>query len=84
MASIPYLKGNSKIRDFRAWLVEPNGFVKAYGKDNTVDIAMRASFELYDEYRLRFIEARNPEVGWLAGPREVYQINQRFLRTGNK
>ncbi len=63
MASIPYLKGNSKIRDFRAWLVEPNGFVKAYGKDNTVDVAMEASFELYDEYRVRLIEARNPEVG---------------------
>jgi hypothetical protein len=85
MASIPYLKGNSKIRDFRAWLVEPNGFVKAYGKDNTVDAAMQASFELYDELRVRFIEARNPEVGstfaWSAELEEtsiVPQVNWSF------
>jgi transglutaminase-like putative cysteine protease len=63
IASISYLKGNSKIRDFRAWLVEPNGFVKTYGKDDVVDIAMQENFELYDELRVRFIKARNPEVG---------------------
>ena len=84
-ASIPYLKGNSKIRDFRAWLVEPNGFVKVYGKDNTVDTAMKASFELYDEVRMRLIEARNPEVGstfaWSAELEEtpvVPQVNWFF------
>jgi hypothetical protein len=63
VATIEYLKGAGKIHDFHAWLISPSGFVKAYGKDNIVDIALKESFALYEDYRMRLIEARNPEVG---------------------
>jgi len=63
VAAIEYLKGAGKIHDFHAWLISPGGFVKAYGKDNLVDVALKESFALYEDYRMRLIEARNPEVG---------------------
>lgn len=63
VAAIPYLKGAGKIKDFHAWLVSPNGFVKAYGKESAIDVALKEDFALYEDYRMRIIEARNPEVG---------------------
>lgn len=63
VAAIEYLKGAGKIRDFHAWLISPSGFVKAYGKESFVDRAPQESFALYEDYRMRLIAARNPEVG---------------------
>jgi hypothetical protein len=63
VATVQYLKGNGSVRDFHAWLISPSGFVKAYGKESVVDIALKESFALYEDYRMRYIEARNPEVG---------------------
>jgi transglutaminase-like putative cysteine protease len=63
VATVQYLKGNGGVRDFHAWLISPSGFVKAYGKESAVDIALKESFALYEDYRMRYIEARNPEIG---------------------
>jgi hypothetical protein len=63
VAVIPYFKGAGKIRDFHAWLVSPSGFVKACGKESVADVALKESFALYEDYRMRIIEARNPETG---------------------
>jgi hypothetical protein len=62
-AEIQYLQKSTKIREFHAWLVAPTGATKAYGKNDIVDRAMKADFELYDEYRARIIQAHNPEIG---------------------
>jgi hypothetical protein len=46
----------SKVKDFQAWLVRPNGQVKRYGKDDTLDVAADLN-DVYDEYRLKKISA---------------------------
>lgn len=63
VAAIEYMKGAGKIRDFHAWLISPSGFVKTYGKESFIDRAPQESFALYEDYRMRLIQARNPEIG---------------------
>ncbi|MDQ2776021.1 MAG: DUF3857 and transglutaminase domain-containing protein [Acidobacteriota bacterium] len=62
-AEVQYLQKSTRIREFHAWLIAPNGAVKTYGKNDIVDRAVKADFELYDEYRARIIVAQNPEIG---------------------
>ena len=38
MAGAGYLQSSSKVKDLKAWLIRPNGQVKAYGKDVTLEI----------------------------------------------
>lgn len=51
-----YLTKSGKVREMTAWLIRPNGFVKKYGKDQTLD-AISDPNDIYDEYRLRIIDA---------------------------
>lgn len=51
-----YLTESGKVRELRAWLVRPNGDVKSYGKDQTIDAALNAD-DVYNEYRARVIDA---------------------------
>jgi hypothetical protein len=51
-----YLTKSSKINDMHAWLIRPNGIVKKYGKDETVDRISDPN-DIYDEYRLKEIDA---------------------------
>ena len=51
-----YLTKSGKINDMHAWLIRPNGIVKKYGKDETVDRISDPN-DIYDEYRLKEIDA---------------------------
>ena len=51
-----YLTKTGKIRDLNAWLIRPNGFVKKYDKDETVDRISEPN-DIYDEYRVKIIDA---------------------------
>ena len=51
-----YLTKAGKVREITAWLIRPNGFVKKYGKDVTVD-AISDPNDIYDEYRVKAIDA---------------------------
>jgi transglutaminase-like putative cysteine protease len=53
---VSYNPSVSKVKDFQAWLVRPNGQVKRYGKDETVDIAGDLD-DMYNEYRRKRISA---------------------------
>ncbi|MDQ1708295.1 MAG: hypothetical protein QOJ88_1506 [Pyrinomonadaceae bacterium] len=62
-----YLTQSGKIRDLNAWLIRPNGFVKKYGKDETVDRIVDAN-DLYNEYRVKEIDATaDADVGVVFG-----------------
>ena len=55
-ASELYLTNSGKIREITAWIIHPNGYVKKYGKDQTVD-AISDPDDLYNEYRVKTIDA---------------------------
>ena len=47
---------DSKVKEFRAWLIRPSGDQKRYGKDDIVDIAGNLN-DVYNEYRVRRVSA---------------------------
>lgn len=51
-----YVTESGKVRELRAWLIRPNGDVKSYGKDQTLDVADDQD-SVYDEFRARIISA---------------------------
>ena len=66
-AVMNYDEGTDKVREMRAWLIRPNGTVKKYGKDETVD-RITESYDLYNELRERFIVGvDDAEVGAVFG-----------------
>lgn len=56
LASEAYLTESGKVRELKAWLIRPNGDVKSYGKEQTLDAALNPE-DVYDEYRVRLISA---------------------------
>lgn len=66
-AAIHYDEGTDKVREMRAWMIRPNGTVKKYGKDETID-RITESYDLYNELRERFIVGESDaEVGSVFG-----------------
>lgn len=57
-----YEKGGRQIKNLRAWLVAPDGFVKTFEKANVEDLGAYSD-ELYNDFRLRRIKSDNPEIG---------------------
>ena len=53
-ARVGYIPESSKVKEFRAWLIRPNGETKRYGKDDTVDVAAQLN-DVYNEYRYKRI-----------------------------
>ncbi|HZT60954.1 MAG TPA: DUF3857 and transglutaminase domain-containing protein [Pyrinomonadaceae bacterium] len=60
-----YLTDSGKVRDFKAWLINPSGAVRKYGKDETLDAAMVEddAYHLFDEYRAKMISAKDQVEG---------------------
>lgn len=52
---VVYIPDSSKVKEFRAWLIRPNGETKRYGKDDTVDVAGQLN-DVYNEYRYKRID----------------------------
>jgi hypothetical protein len=49
-----YIPDISKVKEFRAWLIRPDGAIKRYGKDDTVDVAGDLN-DVYNEFRVKRI-----------------------------
>jgi hypothetical protein len=73
-----YLTNSGKVNDIRAWLIRPNGFIKKYGKDETVDHILNSN-DIYDEYRVKEIDATNDaDVGVVFGYQSVSEERPLF------
>lgn len=55
-ASQDYNTGSGKVKEMRAWLIQPGGAFKSYGKKETADVAM-VDDDVYNEVRLKIISA---------------------------
>ena len=51
-----YENDAGRVRELKAWLIRPNGTVKKYGKDETID-AVEDPNDIYNESRLKIIDA---------------------------
>jgi Domain of Unknown Function with PDB structure (DUF3857)/Transglutaminase-like superfamily len=58
-----YFTGGRKVKQLRAWLVAPDGFVKTYDKNAVMDVGAFGEMELYNDIRVRIIKAESPEIG---------------------
>jgi transglutaminase-like putative cysteine protease len=71
-----------KILEMRAWLIRPDGSVRKYGKDETVD-RIADSDSLYDESRVKQIDAtRDAEVGSVFGYQTTSEDRPWFPQAG--
>jgi hypothetical protein len=68
IAEQPYeTDSGGKVVEMRAWIIRPDGSVKKFGKDDTID-RIADSENLYDESRVKMIDAtRDVEVGSVFG-----------------
>lgn len=55
---VGYVPETGKVKEFRAWLIRPNGEIKKFGKDDSVDIQANLN-DVYNEYRFKRISARD-------------------------
>jgi hypothetical protein len=68
-----YDTGDSKVRDFRAWILSPSGKVKRYGKDEILDVAC-AENDVYNECRRRVVSSKlDAEAGAVFGYEAVVE-----------
>lgn len=51
-----YENDAGKVRELKAWLIRPNGVLKKYGKDETIDTVEDPN-DIYNESRLKIIDA---------------------------
>ena len=58
IGQVGYVPETGKVKEFRAWLIRPNGEVKRFGKDESVDIQANLN-DVYNEYRFKRISARD-------------------------
>ncbi|HEU4768418.1 MAG TPA: DUF3857 domain-containing protein, partial [Pyrinomonadaceae bacterium] len=54
LGQVSYIPNISKVKDFRAWLVRPDGSIKRYGKDDVMDVAGDLN-DVYNEFRVKKI-----------------------------
>lgn len=75
-----YLQGSSKVRDIHAWLINPGGTVKPYGKDSIFD-QMGSPDDIYDEYRIKIISAKDDaDAGYIFGYETVVEDRPQFTQ----
>ena len=58
VGQVGYVPETGKVKEFRAWLIKPNGEIKRFGKDDSVDIQASLN-DVYNEYRFKRISARD-------------------------
>jgi Domain of Unknown Function with PDB structure (DUF3857)/Transglutaminase-like superfamily len=76
-----YMTDTGKVREMKAWLIRPNGEVKRYGKDQTLDIAS-ANNDVYDESRYKIIDASNDaDAGAVFGYQTVTESRSFFSQS---
>src|ERR1700752_2454479 len=55
---VGYVPEPGKVKEFRAWLIRPNGEIKRFSKDDSVDIQANLN-DVYNEYRFKSISAKD-------------------------
>lgn len=58
-----YSNRGPKVKQLRAWLIAPSGFIKSYDKNAVIDAGAFSEMELYNDIRLRVIKPETPEIG---------------------
>lgn len=75
-----YLTNSGKVKEMRAWLIPFGGKVKAFGKDEIVDL-IADSNDIYNEYRIKSISAvTDADVGSVFGYEAVSEERPLFLQ----
>jgi transglutaminase-like putative cysteine protease len=75
-----YLTNSGKVKEMRAWLIPSGGKVKAFGKDEIVDL-IADSNDIYNEYRIKSISAvTDADVGSVFGYEAVSEERPLFLQ----
>ena len=63
VGQVGYVPETGKVKEFRAWLIKPNGEIKRFGKDDSIDIQASLN-DVYNEYRFKRISAKDDaEIG---------------------
>ena len=76
-----YMTDTGKVREMKAWLIRPNGEVKRYGKDQTLDMAS-ANNDVYDESRYKLINASGEaDAGAVFGYQTVTESRSFFSQS---
>jgi hypothetical protein len=76
-----YMTDSGKVREMKAWLIRPNGEVKRYGKDQTLDISPTDN-DVYNESRLKIIDASNEaDAGMVFGYQTVAETRSFFSQS---
>ena len=55
---VGYVPETGKVKEFRAWLIRPNGEIKRFGKDDSIDLQASLN-DVYNEYRFKSISAKD-------------------------
>jgi hypothetical protein len=80
MAGVPYLQSSSKVKDFKAWLIRPNGSVKFFGKNEIID-RISDPDDIYNEYREKVVSAADEaEAGAVFGYQAVVEERPLFTQ----
>ena len=58
VGQVGYVPETGKVKEFKAWLIRPNGEIKRFGKDDSVDIQANLN-DVYNEYRFKRISAQD-------------------------
>jgi hypothetical protein len=58
IGQVGYVPETGKVKEFRAWLIRPNGEIKRFGKDDSVDIQANLN-DVYNEFRFKRISAKD-------------------------
>ena len=61
-AGVSYFSGSGRVKELRAWVIAPGGFVKAFGKESIADVGVVGE-DLYNEARVRVLHVDKPEIG---------------------
>ncbi|RPJ60565.1 MAG: DUF3857 domain-containing protein [Acidobacteria bacterium] len=75
-----YETETGKVREFRAWLLKPDGTVKKYGKSETVDVSLVAD-DVYNQARRKLISAKlEAEAGSIFGYEAIHESRSIFTQ----
>jgi len=75
-----YETETGKVREFRGWLLKPDGTVKKYGKAETVDVSLVAD-DVYNQARRKLISAKeDTEAGAVFGYEAIHERRSIFTQ----
>ncbi len=79
-AGVSYLQSSSKVKEFRAWLIRPNGGVKYYGKNEIID-RISDPDDIYNEYREKVVSAtEEADAGAVFGYQSIVEERPIFTQ----